>query len=45
MIRPIEAVDLVVSCYSIFERATNKYKQLFNDPVYFFVDSINVDKN
>lgn len=41
--KPIEGVDLVISCFSIFERANNRYKKLFNDPV-FFVDSINVTR-
>ena len=41
--KPIEGIDLVVSCYSIFEKANNRYKQLFNDPV-FFIDSINVTR-
>lgn len=39
----IEGIDLVVSCYSIFEIAKNRYKQLFDDPV-FFIDSINVTR-
>ncbi len=41
--KPIEGIDLVMSCYSIFERANNMYKKLFNDPV-FFIDSINVTR-
>lgn len=41
--KPIEAIDLLVSCYSIFKRKTNRYKQLFDDPV-FFIDSINVTR-
>ena len=40
--RPIEAVDLVISCYRIFEKK-ERYKQLFNDPV-FFLDSVNVTR-
>ncbi len=39
--KPIEGVDLVVSCYNIL--ANNRYKQLFEDPV-FFVDSVNVTR-
>lgn len=41
--KPIEGIDLVISCYSILERAKNRYKQLFDDPV-FFVDSVNVTR-
>ncbi|MEX6691050.1 hypothetical protein QTN47_26310 [Danxiaibacter flavus] len=41
--KPIEGIDLVVSCYSIIEKVNNKYKQLFDDPV-FYVDSINVTR-
>lgn len=41
--KPIEGIDLVVSCYNIFENSKNRYKQLFNDPV-FFIDSINVTR-
>lgn len=41
--KPIEGIDLVVSCYSIFERANNRYKQLGNEPV-FFIDSVNVTR-
>ena len=40
--KPIEAVDLLISCYRIFEKK-ERYKQLFNDPV-FFIDSINVTR-
>jgi len=40
--KPIEAVDLLISCYRIFEKK-ERYKQLFNDPV-FFIDSVNVTK-
>jgi hypothetical protein len=38
--KPIEGVDLLISCYRIFEKK-ERYKQLFNDPV-FFIDSVNV---
>lgn len=41
--QPIEGIDLVVSCYSIFEKVNNRYKQLFNDPI-FFIDSVNVTR-
>jgi hypothetical protein len=41
--KPVEAIDLVISCYGIFERANNPFKKLFNDPV-FFVDSINITR-
>lgn len=40
--KPIEAVDLLISCYRIFEKK-ERYKQLLNDPV-FFIDSINVTR-
>ena len=40
--KPIEAVDLLISCYRIFEKKEH-YKQLFNDPV-FFIDSVNVTR-
>ncbi|MHA4847865.1 hypothetical protein ACX0G7_27105 [Flavitalea antarctica] len=40
--KPIEAVDLLISCYRIFEKK-ERYKQLFNDPV-FFIDSANVTR-
>lgn len=41
--RPIEAIDIKISCYSILNRAVSKYKKLFDDPV-FFIDSINVTR-
>src|SRR5207237_3341383 len=41
--KPVEAIDLMISCYSIFERASKRYKQLFEDPVYF-LDSVNVTR-
>jgi hypothetical protein len=41
--KPIEAIDIKISCYSIFNRANNKYKKLFDDPV-FFIDSVNVTR-
>lgn len=41
--KPIEGIDLVVSCYGISEKANNRYQQLFNDPV-FFIDSVNVTR-
>ena len=40
--KPIEAADLLISCYRIFEKK-ERYKQLFNDPV-FFIDSVNVTR-
>ncbi len=40
--KPIEAIDLLISCYRIFEKK-ERYKQLFNDPV-FFIDSVNVTR-
>ena len=40
--KPVEAVDLLISCYRIFEKK-ERYKQLFNDPV-FFIDSVNVTR-
>lgn len=42
--KPIEGIDLVVSCYSILKRAKNRYKQLFDNPV-FFIDSVNVTRS
>lgn len=39
--KPVEAIDIKISCYSIFNRANNKFKKLFDDPV-FFIDSVNV---
>ena len=41
--KPIEGIDLVVSCYGIFTRADHRYKKLFDDPV-FFIDSVNVTR-
>ena len=40
--KPIEAVDLLISCYRIFEKK-ERYKQFLNDPV-FFIDSVNVTR-
>ena len=40
--KPIEAIDLLISCYRIFEKK-ERYKQFLNDPV-FFIDSINVTR-
>jgi len=40
--KPIEAIDLTISCYRIFEKK-ERYEQLLNDPV-FFIDSINVTR-
>ena len=40
--KPIEAVDLLISCFRIFEKK-ERYKQLLNDPV-FFIDSVNVTR-
>ncbi|OJY89999.1 MAG: hypothetical protein BGP13_23150 [Sphingobacteriales bacterium 40-81] len=40
--KPIEAIDLMVSCYRIFEK-NERYKQLLNDPI-FFIDSVNVTR-
>ena len=40
--KPIEAIDLTISCYRIFEEK-ERYEQLLNDPV-FFIDSINVTR-
>ena len=40
--KPIEAIDLLISCYEIFDKK-EPYKQLFNDPV-FFIDSINITR-
>jgi len=41
--KPVEAIDIKISCYSIFNQANNKYKKLFDDPV-FFIDSVNVTR-
>ncbi len=41
--KQIEGIDLVVSCYSILEKANKPYKQLFDEPV-FFIDSLNVTR-
>jgi hypothetical protein len=40
--KPIEAIDLVISCYSFF-KSSEPYQQLLNDPV-FFIDSVNVTR-
>ena len=40
--KQIEAIDVTISCYKIFEKK-ERYKQFFNDPV-FFIDSINVTR-
>lgn len=41
--KPIEAIDLLVSCYHIFENEKDEVAQLFDDPV-FFIDSVNVTR-
>jgi hypothetical protein len=41
--KPIEAIDIKISCYSILNRVNNQYKKLFDDPV-FFIDSLNVTR-
>lgn len=41
--KPIEGIDIVVSCYNVLKNSKNRYKQLFTDPV-FFIDSINVTR-
>lgn len=41
--KPIEAIDLLISCYHIFENEKNEPVQLFDDPV-FFIDSVNVTR-
>lgn len=41
--KPIEAIDLLVSCYHIFENEKDEITQLFDDPV-FFIDSVNVTR-
>jgi hypothetical protein len=41
--KPIEAIDLRISCFSIFDKANRKYDQLFTDPV-FFLDSVNMTR-
>lgn len=41
--KPIEGIDLVASCSGIFERASHRYKKIFDDPV-FFIDSLNVTR-
>ena len=39
--KPIEGIDLLVSCYGVFKKANHEYDQLFDNPVYF-LDSVNV---
>ena len=41
--KPIEAIDLLISCYHIFENEKKEPVQLFDDPV-FFIDSVNVTR-
>ena len=41
--KPIEAIDLLVSCYHIFQNEKDEFVQLFDDPV-FFIDSVNVTR-
>jgi hypothetical protein len=41
--KPVEAIDLRISCYSVFKNANHEYDQLLSDPV-FFLDSINVTR-
>jgi hypothetical protein len=41
--KPVEAIDIKISCYSIFEGENHRYKKLLNDPVYF-IDSVNVTR-
>jgi hypothetical protein len=43
MEKPVEAIDLVVSCYSIFKSMKNEPIKLLNDPI-FFLDSVNVSR-
>jgi hypothetical protein len=40
--KQIDAIDLKVSCYKLFEPPL-KYKQLLSDPIYF-IDSVNVTR-
>ncbi|HEY8895048.1 MAG TPA: hypothetical protein VIM79_09550 [Niastella sp.] len=41
--RPIEGIDLVISCYSVFKNAEKRHKPEQADPV-FFIDSVHVSK-
>ena len=41
--KPVEGIDLRISCYGVFKKANHEYDQLFSDPV-FFLDSVNVTR-
>jgi len=41
--KPVEGIELIISCYSIFPKAKQEYAQPFKDPV-FFVDSMQISK-
>jgi hypothetical protein len=41
--KPIEGIDLTLSCFSLYEKQNNRYQQVGNDPI-FFVDSVNVTR-
>lgn len=41
--KPIEGIDLVLSCYRVFNNSTNVFKEPDNDPV-FFLDGIRVNR-
>ena len=41
--KPIDGIDLTLSCFSLYEKQNNRYKQIGNDPI-FFLDSVNVTR-
>lgn len=42
--RTIEGIDLVISCYGLFKKPTNVFKEPDNEPI-FFLDSIRVNRS
>lgn len=41
--KPIEGIDLVLSCYGLYNKPTNVFKEPDNEPI-FFLDSIRVNR-
>jgi hypothetical protein len=41
--KPIESIDLVLSCYRLYNKPTNVFKEPDNEPI-FFLDSIRVNR-
>jgi hypothetical protein len=41
--KPVEGIDLVLSCYGLFKKPSNVFKEPDNEPI-FFLDSIRVNR-